>query len=104
MSREVISTVALQFCTPRRPSCCPDAPIIVGRKAIRDFWASVIPLRATLTTLDLETSQDIAWETGEALLGIGAGGVAIRYVVIRRKGQDGSWRLHRDIWNRLLWQ
>jgi ketosteroid isomerase-like protein len=83
----------------------PDAPIIVGRKAIRDFWASAIPslgfVGATLNTLDLEASEDAACEVGEALLDLATGRMTVKYVVVWRKGQDGSWRLHRDIWNSL---
>ena len=83
----------------------PDAPVIAGRNAIKDFWASAAPSLglqgATLNTLDLEVADDIAWETGEALLELGTVRVAIKYVVVWRKGQDGSWRLHRDIWNSL---
>jgi ketosteroid isomerase-like protein len=83
----------------------PDAAIVAGRVAIRDFWSAAIPslglVSATLTTLDLETSADTAWETGEALLGLANGRATVKYVVVWRKGSDGSWRLHRDIWNSL---
>ena len=50
----------------------PDAPIITGRTAIKDFWttaAAALELQnVTLKTLDLDASQDTAWEIGEALL------------------------------------
>ena len=50
----------------------PDAPIVTGRKAIEDFWrdaASALGLvSATLKTLDLEVSEDTAYEVGQAAL------------------------------------
>jgi ketosteroid isomerase-like protein len=83
----------------------PDAPIITGRMAIMDFWtkaAAALELQGiTLKTLDLDASQDTAWEIGEALLELGTAHMTVKYVVIWRKGHDGSWRLHRDIWNSL---
>ena len=83
----------------------PDAPIITGRVAIKDFWtkaAAAVELQsATFKTLDLDASQDTAWEIGEGLLEFGTAHMTVKYVVIWRKGRDGSWRLHREIWNSL---
>jgi uncharacterized protein (TIGR02246 family) len=81
----------------------PDAPIVTGRKAIEEFWraaAAALGLTSvTLNTLDLEVSGDTACEVGEADLKLGSGPAKVKYVVVWRRGGDGQWRLHRDIWN-----
>jgi ketosteroid isomerase-like protein len=81
----------------------PDAPIVTGRKAIEEFWreaASALGLvSATLKTLDLEVSEDTAYEVGQADLKLSSGQATIKYMVVWRRGGDGAWRLHRDIWN-----
>ena len=81
----------------------PDAPIIAGRKAIEEFWraaaAALGLISVTLKTQDLEVSGDIACETGEAELTLGSGAAKVKYLVVWRRGGDGRWRMHRDIWN-----
>ena len=81
----------------------PDAPIVTGRKAIEDFWreaAGALGLvGATLKTLDLEVAGDTAYEVGQAALKLSSGGATVKYMVVWRRGDDGAWRLHRDIWN-----
>jgi ketosteroid isomerase-like protein len=81
----------------------PDAPTVTGKKAIENFWreaATALGLvGATLKTLDLEVAGDTAYEVGVAQLKTGKGPATVKYVVIWRRGEDGKWRLHRDIWN-----
>jgi ketosteroid isomerase-like protein len=88
---------------PATKVLAPDAPIVTGRKAIEDFWrdaASALGLvSATLKTLDLEVSEDTAYEVGQAALKLSSGQATVKYVVVWRRGDDGAWRLHRDIWN-----
>jgi ketosteroid isomerase-like protein len=83
----------------------PDAPIVSGRKPIEEFWraaaATLGLISVTLKTLDLEVSGDIACEVGEAALTLGSGPAKVKYLVIWRRGGDGQWRLHRDIWNNM---
>ena len=82
----------------------PDAPIVTGRGAIEAFWreaagASGI-VGATLKTLDLEVAGDTAYEVGEAALALSSGqGPPVKYVVVWKRGGDGAWRIHWDIWN-----
>jgi len=82
----------------------PDAPIVNGKKAIENFWkkaaVSLGLVGATLTTLDLEVAGDTAYEVDEAHLKLDSGQTPrLKYMVVWRKGSDGAWRLHRDIWN-----
>ena len=81
----------------------PDAPIVTGRKAIEEFWraaaAALGLISVTLKTLDLEVTGDTACEVGEADLTLGSGQAKVKYLVVWRRGGDGQWRLHRDIWN-----
>ena len=81
----------------------PDAPIVTGRKAIEDFWReAAIALglvSVTLKTLDLEVSEGTAYEVGQADLKLSSGKATVKYIVVWRRGDDGAWRLHRDIWN-----
>lgn len=81
----------------------PDGPIVAGRNAIEEFWraaATTLDLRnVALRTVDLDVAGDTACEVGEADLTLGSGVVRVKYVVVWRKGGDGTWRLHRDIWN-----
>ena len=81
----------------------PDAPLVSGRKAIEEFWraaaASLGLISVALKTQDLEVSGDIACETGEADLTLSSGPAKVKYLVVWRRGGDGHWLLHRDIWN-----
>ena len=81
----------------------PDAPIVTGRKAIEEFWratATTLGLTGvTLKILDLEVTGNAACEVGEADLKLGSGQAKVKYVVVWLRGDDGQWRLHRDIWN-----
>jgi ketosteroid isomerase-like protein len=85
----------------------PDGPIVSGRPAIEEFWRSAANalglLEATLKTVDLEVSGDVACEVGEANLKVGGGAqtVKVKYLVVWMKGNDEKWRLHRDIWNNM---
>lgn len=83
----------------------PDAPIIAGRAAVKAFWAEAVPAMAVetaaFTTLDVISSGDLAVEVGTARIDTSGGIANIKYVVTWKRGGDGRWRLHRDIWNGL---
>ncbi len=85
----------------------PESEMVKGREAIEEFWkatrASGVK-SASLTTLDVGWSGDIAYETGKVALTVQPEGkepttVAAKYVVVWKRQADGSWKLHRDIWN-----
>lgn len=79
----------------------PGAPVARGRAAIAAAWKkamdSVKDVR--LETGDVESSGDLASETGIVHL-VGKDGAATkeRYVVVWKRTK-GGWKLHRDIWN-----
>jgi uncharacterized protein (TIGR02246 family) len=87
----------------------PDSEMIRGNEAIGAFWKATRDggvQSATLTTDDVGRSGDIAYEVGKVSLTIRPVGnepttAAAKYVVVWKRQPDGSWKLHRDIWNSL---
>jgi uncharacterized protein (TIGR02246 family) len=80
----------------------PGAPIARGRAAIAAAWQKAIDSGIkdlTLDTADVESSGDLAAETGTVRLVARDGKVTeARYVVVWKR-TDGKWKLHRDTWN-----
>ena len=87
----------------------PDSEMIRGNEAIGVFWKATRDggvQSATLTTDDVGRSGDIAYEVGKVSLtirpvGNGPTTAVAKYVVVWKRQPDGSWKLHRDIWNSL---
>ena len=87
----------------------PDSEMIRGNEAIGEFWKATRDggvQSAALTTDDVDRSGDVAYEVGTVSLTIQPAGkepttAAAKYVVIWKRQPDGSWKLHRDIWNSL---
>ena len=85
----------------------PDSDVIRGNEAIGSFWKTTRDggvRSATLTTVDVGRSGDVAYESGTVTLTIQPAGaepttVAEKYVVVWMRQSDGAWKLHRDIWN-----
>jgi uncharacterized protein (TIGR02246 family) len=85
----------------------PGAARVDGKAAIAAFWQGAID--SGLKDADLQTSEvaefgDLAYETGRvALSAPGTDGAMVpvtgKYIVVWQRGDDGMWRLHRDIWN-----
>ncbi len=81
----------------------PGQPMIQGRAAIQEFWASAAQALGVtgvdLATEVLETQADTAEEIGAYTIH-GGGGVLDqgKYVVIWKRTDDG-WRWYWDIWN-----
>lgn len=78
---------------------------INGKKAIGEFWQSVIDSgvdQAKLNILEAEDYGDTATSTGEyILLGKSMQLDKGKYIVIWKQ-QEGQWKLHRDIWTTSL--
>jgi uncharacterized protein (TIGR02246 family) len=87
----------------------PDSEMIRGNEAIGEFWKATRDggvQSAALTTDDVGRSGDVAYEVGRVSLTIQPAGKELttavaKYVVVWRRQTDGSWKLHRDIWNSL---
>ena len=95
--------------TPDAIAFPPDSEMIRGNEAIGAFWKATRDggvQSAALTTDDVGRSGDIAYEVGKVSLTIHPVGkeptkTAAKYVVVWKRQPDGSWKLHRDIWNSL---
>lgn len=85
----------------------PNSPMIRGRRAIEEFWKGAMAMGVQsiqLTTLDVESSGDLAYEIGNATLEIRPQGGnpstdTVKYVVAWKRQPDNSWKLAADIWN-----
>lgn len=81
----------------------PDAPTMQGVEAITGFWqAGVDQLgisNMSLTTEEVEVFGNTAWEQGRASFDTGQGPATAKFIVVWKRGDDGQWRWHRDIWN-----
>jgi uncharacterized protein (TIGR02246 family) len=81
----------------------PNADVVHGRDAIQAMWQSVIQSgigSAKLVTREMDSSGDLAWETGnyELFTKDNTSADHGKYVVVWKRVQ-GNWQLHRDIWN-----
>jgi uncharacterized protein (TIGR02246 family) len=85
----------------------PDMARMDGKEAVQSFWQGAMDSgleNLRLETVEVEESGDIAYEVGNFTLAVpsqdGApADVNGKYIVVWKKGPDGTWRLHRDIWN-----
>ena len=85
----------------------PNAERIAGRENIQKMWQSWVDAGLTDLTLKavvVEESGDLAFEEGTYSVNVpGSGGQSMqdvgKYVVVWKKGPQGTWQLHRDIWN-----
>jgi ketosteroid isomerase-like protein len=78
----------------------PNAEVVSGREAIAAFWKNQMAIMNTarLTTADVETGGDLAYEYGTAEIEGAQGKNLVRYIVVWKRSK-GAWQLHRDIWN-----
>ena len=85
----------------------PGAVRLDGRQAIEQFWQGAMDAGITnlvLETVEMEVVGETSYEVGVLSLDVpGENGdlntVSGKYIVIWQYGEDGEWRLHRDIWN-----
>lgn len=85
----------------------PGAPMITGRKGIKDFWSNLIQSMnaksAVLTSVEVIQTADGAVEIGRAMLSIEPQGQAVTDIevkyVVYWKQEGGRWKWHVDIWN-----
>ena len=85
----------------------PNRPRVQGLEDIESIIAEDLllgPSMIGLKTVEVTTNGDTAYEIGQYTMSIEvAGGEPIKdfgdYLVIWKRGIDGIWRLHVDIWN-----
>ena len=72
-------------------------------EAIGKLWQSVIDSGAKdlqLEALEVGAGPDkMAYEVGRVMLTTPDGPAEGKYIVLWKQDDDGTWRLHRDIWN-----
>ena len=85
----------------------PNAAKVEGREGIQVVWQGVIDADirdVALTTEEVDAFGDLANEVGTISAtapGEDGGRVPLfgKYVAVWKRGGDGTWRMHRDIWN-----
>ncbi len=85
----------------------PDAARIDGRVGIQGVWQGLIDADVrdiTRTTQEVDVFGDVANEVGTiSATAPGEDGTRVqlagKYVAVWKRGDDSTWRLHRDIWN-----
>ena len=92
--------------TPDAQLLPANSDFVRGTEAIRAFWQTAIDMglkEASLETIEVETHGDTAIEVGRYRL-LATGGIAAdsgKYLVVW-KNDNGTWKLHRDIWTTSL--
>jgi uncharacterized protein (TIGR02246 family) len=83
----------------------PNAPAVEGRSAIQAFFTSLPPVTAfDLKTVEIDGRGDLAYVSGNYAMTITPpGGTPVndtgKFLEIHRRQPDGSWPLHRDMFN-----
>ncbi len=88
----------------------PNSEMIQGREGIEAYWGGGFQMGIkdiVLTTVDVMGMGDMVCEIGKAVISIQPEGMdaiedMAKYLVVWKKGVDGTWRLHVDIWNTSL--
>jgi uncharacterized protein (TIGR02246 family) len=84
----------------------PGSPMMSGREVVQSFWQGTMDMgikEARLETLEVESQGNLASEIGRFTLTVQPQGserstMTGKYVVVW-KNQDGTWKIHVDIWN-----
>jgi ketosteroid isomerase-like protein len=83
----------------------PNTPAVTGRAAIIQHFSSLPPVTdMTITNIEVEGSDGIAYTRGTYQLAMGMAGQAPmadagKFLAIFRKQADGSWLLFRDMFS-----
>ena len=85
----------------------PGGARVDGRENIAAFWQGAMDSGLViegLEVIEVMESGDQAVDIGTVFLSApdGSGGmtpITAKYLVVWHRGEDGSWHLHRDMWN-----
>ena len=80
----------------------PNSESLSGKDAIKEWVGNASGMGIkdfTLTTTELSGSGNWAYEVGTYSMEIGGTQDTGKYIVVWQKQADGSWKLHKDIWN-----
>lgn len=88
----------------------PNSEMLKGKQGVETFWKGAIQMGvkdAVLTTVEVLGRGDLVCEIGKYSLTIQPEGQEAvedkgKYIVIWKKTDDGTWKLHVDIWNTSL--
>ncbi len=88
----------------------PNSEMIQGREGVEAYWAGGFQMGIkdiVLTTVEVMGMGDMVCEIGKAVVSIQPEGMdaiedIAKYLVVWKKGVDGTWKLHVDIWNTSL--
>ncbi len=105
--RQANATLLASLYTEDATLLPPGGDMIKGRAGIEAFWSGGLQMgikEAVLRTVGVSGAGDLAYEIGTFTLKIRPEGQEVveqkgKYVVVWKKGPDGTWKLHADIWN-----
>jgi ketosteroid isomerase-like protein len=83
------------------------ADMIKGRPGIEAYWSAAIQMGVkdvVLTVLDLGGGEEFVYEIGKVLTTVQMEGlepmeIPGKYACVWKKADDGTWKIHLDIWN-----
>ena len=83
------------------PSFVPGAPVIQGKRAIRDAWTGIVGTggnRVKIDVREVQESGDMAFDTGHFTATDPDGSIlnAGKWIVIWKRDASGAWSIHRD--------
>ncbi len=100
------ATAVAAFYTEDATLLPPEAEMVQGLPAVQEVWAAGFAeggFTLNLSTVSVDGAGEFAYEIGTWSMPIGEGeGGAVeqgKYLVVWKRGADGSWKLHAEIWN-----
>ena len=85
----------------------PNMEMVSGKQAIQEFWKTAMEMgvkQINLETAEVVYDGNLAYERGVSIATIEPKGEQARtergkYLVVRKRQPDGSWKAAVDIWN-----
>jgi len=84
----------------------PGAAMAQGLDAVREYWLASFAeggFTLNLNTVSVDGAGQFAYEIGTWSMPIGEGESSVveqgKYLAVWKRGADGTWKLHADIWN-----